>query len=57
MYSVQDGDTVIKETVCLYCSYRYRYRTEQAITYCPICGASSYTDDLTPIRSILEEDE
>lgn len=48
---------MIKETVCVYCSYRYRYRTEQEVTYCPICGASNLTDDLIPIRSMFEEGE
>lgn len=47
---------MIKQTVCNYCSYRYDYNTNQEQSYCPICGALSYTKDLIPVRAIEEED-
>lgn len=49
---------MIKETVCVYCSYRYKYDTTNYETYWPICGAHNYTNDLISIRPYLEgEDE
>lgn len=53
----EGGGSMIKQTVCVYCSYRYDYRTEQEESYCPICGAHNYTRDLVPCKSIEQEDE
>lgn len=48
---------MIKETVCVYCSYRYKFDTKHLETWCPICGAHNYTDDLEAIRTYLGEEE
>ena len=37
---------MIRETVCNYCSYRFRFNTQYSHTQCPICGATQLTDDL-----------
>ena len=37
---------MIRETVCNYCSYRFRFDTMNSHTSCPICGAVQLTDDL-----------
>ena len=55
--SVQKGESLIKETVCNYCNYRYRYRTEQSESFCPICGAHNYTRDLEPVKPISRYEE
>lgn len=51
------GRSMIKETVCVYCSYRYKFDTKHLETWCPICGAHNYTDDLEAIRTYLGEAE
>ena len=48
---------MIKETVCNYCSYRYKFDTNQSESYCPICGAHSYTNDLEPCKSYARFEE
>ena len=40
------GDGMMRTTVCNYCSYRYDFDASRPVAYCPICGASSRTEDL-----------
>lgn len=47
---------MIKETVCAYCSYRFRFDLDQPYTHCPICGNVEPTGSITLIRSVEEED-
>ena len=37
---------MMRTTVCNYCSYRYDFDASRPVAYCPICGASSRTEDL-----------
>lgn len=46
---------MIKETVCYGCAYRFKYRTEQKTTRCPICGELYVVDDIWPIEEMFKE--
>lgn len=49
------AERMIKETVCYGCAYRFKYRTEQKTTRCPICGELYVVDDIWPIEEMFKE--